>query len=410
MSASVLGHLTLGYQWVWNSRREVAAVQLFVQSDAQAPVDATHLLALIAQTWTGRSPRLILSVQSTPLLADLLHHAPADGPWLALQAEQLEHPLIAAQLLQTGGVAAPLLWRGAPGERPPPALRAGLLRSMVSLSAGEALLALHEARHLTNRVDPAPSVRRNNPILPDQIVESIGSGLLAAYCLDHCGAWGVAGWPVEDVIFARRQQPVGASQRDILRLLKAVEADAAMDRIEALLAREPLLCYRFLRHANSAELGLRNPVESLRHGLMILGLSKFTQWLLEQLAHASTDVDLQPVRTMITVRTQLMEQLLDAGDEDTLRREVTLCGLLSQIDLLSGEPLKQALQRIAVPERVLSAILGNSGPYAPYLHIATALEHPATHKLPELCAAHGIDIGDVNRTLLRVLSQARTDT
>ena len=80
------------------------------------------------------------------------------------------------------------------------------------------------------------------------------------------------------------------------------------------------------------------------------------------------------------------------------------------LPILSGEPLKQALQRIALPERVLSALLGNSGPYAPYLHIATALEHPATHKLPELCAAHGIDIGDVNRTLLRVLSQARTDT
>ena len=50
----------------------------------------------------------------------------------------------------------------------------------------------------------------------------------------------------------------------------------------------------------------------------------------------------------------------------------------------------------------------NSGPYAAYLQIATALEYPAMHAIPELCASNDIDIADVNRTLLRVLSQART--
>ena len=53
MSASVLGHLSLGYQWVWSRQREARAVQLCVEPDTDAAVDAVHLLDLITQTWSG---------------------------------------------------------------------------------------------------------------------------------------------------------------------------------------------------------------------------------------------------------------------------------------------------------------------------------------------------------------------
>ncbi len=72
MSPSVLGHLTLGYQLVWNRLRQIVAVQLFIDSPGEAPVDAEHLLRTLIQAWSLQSPRLILSVQSPILLADLL--------------------------------------------------------------------------------------------------------------------------------------------------------------------------------------------------------------------------------------------------------------------------------------------------------------------------------------------------
>ena len=84
------------------------------------------------------------------------------------------------------------------------------------------------------------------------------------------------------------------------------------------------------------------------------------------------------------MRARLMEHLLDAGDEDTLRREVFLCGMLSQIDGLLGEPLRDALHRLPLSERVNGAILGHSGPYAPFLELASALEYPHMDKVPAL--------------------------
>ena len=408
MSASVLGHLTLGYQWVWNRQRRVAAVQLFVQSDAQAPVDARHLLDLLAQTWTGDSARLSLSVQSTPLLADLLQHAPADGPWLVVQASQLAlQDDLSAQVQAAARRQVPLLWRGEPGERMAADIQACFLRGMYAMTAGECLLALHDARNAAGGGAGVQPTRRSNPIMQEQIYEGLGNLALVQHCLDHSAAWGVAGWPIEDVLHGYRERTIEPAKPDLLRLIGAVDRDLSMDRIEHLLACEPLLAYRFLRFANSARFGLRNAIESLRHGLMILGLSTLRHWLMEQLTSASEDTNLQPVRQSMVLRSQLMEQLLEAGDQDSLRREVVLCGLLSQIDLLTGEPLNIAMQRIPVSERVLGAVLSNSGPYAPYLQIATALEYPAMQAIPELCDSNDIDIADVNRTLLRVLAQPR---
>jgi len=138
--------------------------------------------------------------------------------------------------------------------------------------------------------------------------------------------------------------------------------------------------------------------------MMVLGVSLLRSWLLEQLPHASNDMNLQPVRSALVIRADLMAQLLDAGDGDDLRREIYQCGLLSQIDLLLGEPLVAALARLPLSDRVTSAILNQSGPYAPYLEIATALESPHTQATRRLCHAHDLELGTVNHALLRTLS------
>ena len=65
------------------------------------------------------------------------------------------------------------------------------------------------------------------------------------------------------------------------------------------------------------------------------------------------------------------------------------------------------MQRIPVSERVTTAVVNRTGPYAPFLQIATALEYPGMHALPALCKEHGLDMGDVNRTLLRVLARGQ---
>jgi hypothetical protein len=370
-------------------------------------VDSQHFLSALDELWSTQAPTLLLSIQSAKLLADMLEHAPQSSPWIEVHESQLRDPAMAARVFQAHQRGLKLIWRGEPGARPDAALAPCFLRTMVTLTAEEALAGLRVSLRKHNGSETSTSNRMVSPVLPNQIYESVASWVLTEHCLDEQGAWAVAGWPMEDVLHGYRLQRIQPGHRALVALIEAIDADESTEHLEHILSEEPILAYRFLRYANSAGLGLRTEIESIRHGLMVLGLSVIRSWLLEQLPHATSDLNLQPVRTAMVMRARLMKNLMNAGEGDDLRREVFMCGLLSQIDLLLGEPLTAALARLQLSERITSAILSHAGPYMPYLDIATALESHNTHATRVLCDAHQMNSEEINRDLLRTLSNVR---
>ena len=400
MAQTVLGNISLGYRLLWNQLRQPAAIQLFVNTDADVSIDAAHLLASLHELWSEQAPVLLLATHSPLLLHDLLDKGTANDPWVQLPEAWLSDPILVQRAHQAHLRGLKLVWCGEAEQRPNPILASRLHKSIITLSTEEALQGLRASLH-PQRGNGSPV---DSPVVAGQIYDQVASRTLAEHCLDQQGAWALAGWPAEDVLLSYQQQLIQPAQTAMARLLEAIDADLSLDAIEQLLSEEPVLAYRFLRYVNSVGLGLRSEVESTRRGLMVLGYSVLKTWLLEQLPHAGSDLNLQPVRTMVVTRAHLMERLLDAGEEDNLRREVYLCGLLSQIDLLLGEPLSTALERLPLPERINAALLQHSGPYAPYLEIAAALESSDTRATHALCTAHQIGLGEVNRALLRTLA------
>lgn len=405
MSASILGSLSLGYQLLWDRARQVAAVRLFVNADAQTPVDARHLLAALDELWPEQAPRLLLSVQSLPLFLDLLEHGGEHNPWQEVPAAWFADPAVAARVEQARQRKLPLVWRGDAGERPAPELAAWFRHKLLELSAREALACLAVSRRQDEGAQPSPSPA--SPVQADQICLNVPSQALARHCLDQQGAWALAGWPAEDVLHARRGAPVAPSRKVIERLLAAVQADASIDTLEQILSNGPVLAFRFLEHANSPELGLRHEIESIRQGLMVLGLSPLRNWLSQQLPQASDEPDLDPVRTALVMRAHLLDKLLEAGEEHKLRSEIHLCGLLAGIEPLLGEPLAALLDRLPLSWRIRDALLQREGPYAPYLAIADSLASADTRATHHLCELHELDMEDVNRALLRALAGRR---
>lgn len=402
MPASVLGTISLGYRWLWDRQRQPVAVQLFVGNDAEVQVDARHLLHLLQELWPKSSPALFLALQSPQLLRDVLDHGIATAPGLIIHHQLLSHLEWLQPVKRAHARGLHMVWQGASDERPDAELLALFPRRLNILSATQALGAL---RIFLKSQAGDPAMPSNvSPIEPGQIYEGVANTDLIQHCLDQQGAWALAGWPMEEVLHGYHQQVIQPGLGSILRLIKAIDNDASLDQIEHLLGDEPLLAYRFLCHVNSTAAGQRGEIETLRRGLMVNGLSAFEAWLEAQRALASQDLNLQPVRIAMVTRAQLMERLLEAGEADELRRDVYWCGLLSQIDLLLQEPLETALHRLPLPERVEAALLEKSGPYRPYLDIATALETGQTHATSELCKSHGISLEDVNRALLRTLS------
>lgn len=407
MSSTVLGSVSLGYQLIWNQLRQLSGVQLFVGAQNATHIDAAHLLSALDEVWSEQAPLLILSVQSPQLLADLLDHATQSSPWIEVQAAQLRDPALAERVRQAHQRGLRMIWRGEPGTRPSVGFAACFLRPMVTLTPEEALTGLRVSLRKYHGGETSFPQQLKSPVVAGHIYESVASRVLTEHCLDQQGAWGVAGWPMDDVLHGYRHKRIQPGHRAVVRLIEAVDADESTERIGQILGEEPILTYRLTRYLNSAGLGLGTEIESLRRGLMVLGLSKLRAWLVEQLPQASSDLNLQPVRTALVVRAHLMEHLLQAGDSDDLRQEVYWCGLLSQMDLLLGEPLAAVLGRIPLSDRIRAALLDHAGPYWPYLEVAMALESPATQITNAICENHQMSNEAVNRALLATLSHAR---
>jgi len=174
--------------------------------------------------------------------------------------------------------------------------------------------------------------------------------------------------------------------------------------IEQIMGEDPVLVYRFLAHANSPTLGLQSGIDSLRRALMIIGYSSLEQWLQQQLPFSVDETDLKPIKASMVLRARLMELLLDAGEDQELRREVYLCGLFSQIDNLLGEPLGTAVQTLPLSERIYDATVTASGPYAPSLVLARSMEQEDLGAVRALCEEHEMELEGVNRVLLRAMA------
>ena len=403
MVQSVLGSLTLGYRPLWNGARQLAGIQLYVQDLPGSYVDAPHLLRTLQEMWSASSPPLLISPQSRQLLLQLLQQAPRGSPWIEVRGQWLGDSSLLEQVRQAYRRGLRLVWRGELSDLPGGDIAACFDNSLLSLSPAEAVGALQSSASTGQR-----GVRAS-PILDGQMYENLPTVALLSLCLDRHRAVAVAGWPSDDVLYSLRHQQLQPSHATIFKLMKAIDAEQSLDSFEHILSEDPLLAYRFLTYTNSAALGLRTGIDSLRRGLVMMGYSSIKRWLSDQLPHASTEANMQPVREAMVMRAQLTARLLDAGIENDLRREIYLCGLLSQLDELLGEPLGTILKRLPLSERIYDATVLRTGPYTGGLQMACALETDDASAIRQLCETFEMDLEEVNRALLRVLSDLEVE-
>jgi EAL and modified HD-GYP domain-containing signal transduction protein len=394
MVQSVLGSLTLGYRPLWNAARRLAAIQLYVQDDPVTPVDASHLLRTLQELWSASSPPLLISPLSHQLLFNLLEQAPRGSPWIEVRGDWLSDSAIYSRVEAAHRRGLKMVWRGELSHLPPSAVASFFDNSLLSLSPQEAIAALQ-----------AGPGKRPSPVIDRQMYENLPNAALASHCLDQHQAVAIAGWPAEDVLYGLRHKQLQPAHASVLKLMKAIDGEQSIEALEQILGEEPLLAYRFMLYTNSAALGLRTGVDSLRRGLVMLGYSTLKRWLAEQLPHATHEPDLQPIRESMVLRAKLAERLIEAGVSHDLRREVYLMGLFSQLGELLREPQGAVLRRLPLSERIVTATLQQTGPYAGVLEMACALENDDPKVIQNLCEKHEFNLENVNRVLLRVLCE-----
>jgi hypothetical protein len=404
MSVDLFGEVLLAYEILWNAQRQVAGVILSIEvaDDDQANL---NLLANALFDWCKpQTYALTLGSPSITLLIELLGLATNGRARVVVSSEQMNDPRVTDLVRHAKQLGLTLLWHGQPGERLMPALADNFSDLICDLDVDQTVMALRFALHQKLGTQKSPPLRGDDPVRAEHIYDAIASKTLADHCLDHQQCKALLGWPIEDVLHGYRQsgsQPEQTAMRD---LLKAIEGEASMDEIEFWLGQDPVLAYRFLRFTNSAALGLSRTVESLRQGLMLLGLSQTRHWLLDLLPRACQDLNLHPIRQTMVLRARFMAELADANEQESIKRELYLCGLLSQIDLLVGESMPAAMGSIPLPGHVKEAIAAKSGHFWPYLDMALSIECRTVETMLERCQQHNFELEEVNLAMLRTLA------
>ncbi len=401
MSHTVLDSIAMGYQLVWNRARQLAAVRLEVRTLHPEAVDAAHLMQVLGDDWPESAPVLIIAPESPTLLRQALVCDPVQNTWLEVPERLFAGQERLAQLAMAARKGHKLLRRaslsGLRGATP-----SVDVRGLFDIDPEDAIAALQ------SRVDPHqphPTRRTSTPVVPGHIYAGVGSQVLARHCLDDVGAWGLLGWPDEDVLHAHRHRPPVCDAGVISQVRAAIAEDCSLDHLERLIRQDPVLVYRILMLVNSAAYGLGREIDSLRHALMMLGLIALGRWLQDLPEDPDPDPDLHPVRHAMVMRSRLAQHLLGHGSDNNLRAEVYATAMFAQLDRLMHQPLADLLTKLPLSGRVYDAALRHDGPYHPLLEVARVQGEPGElRRLSAVCHQHEISLEHANRSLIRMLA------
>jgi EAL and modified HD-GYP domain-containing signal transduction protein len=227
------------------------------------------------------------------------------------------------------------------------------------------------------------------------------------------GAVAALGWTFDDEAPApsggRAQVP--ADLRLVLELIDGVEREEPVRKLEALLKADPTLAYRLMRYLNSPAFGLSVEINSFGHAVMLLGYARLKRWLALLLASSSKDPNAKATLYAAVRRGLLMEELArghgDAGMDGEMIGEMFICGVFSLLDRLLRQPFAELLVNVPVAERVRLALVGEGGPYLPYLELVRAVESESVFDIRECAERLLLAPGEVNRALLASLRSAR---
>ncbi len=150
--------------------------------------------------------------------------------------------------------------------------------------------------------------------------------------------------------------------------------------------------------------GLSVEVQSFRHAVMMLGYARLKRWCALLLATACKDSNLRPAMVASFRRGIFLEHLIGAGQDEQLRDEVFILGVLSLLDKLLKRPFDDLFRNLHVPERVRETLVERRGPYMPYLRVVESIENGPDPQLPERLDDCVMSLSQCNQAVMRALT------
>ena len=161
-----------------------------------------------------------------------------------------------------------------------------------------------------------------------------------------------------------------------LKILKEINSDSCnIDSIENLIKRDLSLSFKLLKRINSANYGFRSEIKSINQALALIGENEIKKWL--YLVVFKTLGEDKPEIIVINslVRARFSELIASKMGMAINSFSAYLIGMLSMVDILLDEPLKQILQELMLPTEVKDTLNGvNNNKYTKLFNLIIVYE------------------------------------
>ena len=168
-----------------------------------------------------------------------------------------------------------------------------------------------------------------------------------------------------------------AGQQTVVQLLGMVQSDSDVNSVVEAFKQSPTLSIGLLRLTNSASIGLRHVVTSIRSAVVLLGHKQLQRWLLLLLmAQGGTRKGLQTALIhQAAGRAKFMELMAMSQREwEPYAESAFITGIVSVMDALLGMETQVLVESLGLDVKVYDALTNRKGILGELLNLVEAME------------------------------------
>ena len=267
-------------------------------------------------------------------------------------------------------------------------------------SEQRAFLPLADLAAIDVVATPLPESRKLAALLDGQGVSIIARGVETRAAYEAALATGCRYF--QGFFFSRPSLVSGAeiasSKLSSLQLLKAAHRPQLdYEELERLILGDPAIAWKFLAYLNSVEFGWRRRIESVRHGLVMLGERAARTWVSLITVSAMVGPSSPELSRLAITRGRFCELLGGVAGAAATPLDLFMTGMFSLVDGLLDKPLPVAVAQVPLSGEVKAAILGEANALGAVLGAVTAYERGQWDDLLALAADLDVDGTEVQR-------------
>jgi EAL and modified HD-GYP domain-containing signal transduction protein len=168
------------------------------------------------------------------------------------------------------------------------------------------------------------------------------------------------------------------------QLLRAMQDPTiTMEKLEQIVQQDLFLSFAIIKYINSAAVGFRNKVQSLKQALTLLGLNKIREFSTILLLKRLGDDKPDELIVHSLIRSRFTEMLARRVGLSERAGEAFLVGMLSLIDALLDKPIQGIIEDLNLEDDIAAALQNRPGPLTFLLEAIVSYEQADWHRHDE---------------------------